>query len=170
MIGKSTTEFIPVSSFDIQTLKQAFLEGRLYIKQTTEEKTERTIREEGIQAILQYVSHIDACASEKYQPTIRQLWERILRSPELENSFFLSRYKSSRGLPNWYRVNVVMVFLLEQNVYCKDCYTAVQLHLKMEQTNKRTKYYTGMDRYLLDGKERSFLKKMQYTEPLSIRD
>ena len=65
MIGKSTTEFIPVSSFDIHTLKEAFLEGRLYIKQTTEEKTVRTNREEGIQAILQYVSHIDECTSEK---------------------------------------------------------------------------------------------------------
>ena len=63
-------------------------------------------------------------------------------------------------MPNWYKVNVVMVFLLEQNVYCKDIYTAVQLHLKMEQTNKRTKHYTGMDRYLLNGKERSILKKM----------
>lgn len=156
--------------FDVEMLWQLVCEGRLYIQPKVEQKSEQTNREEGIQAILQYVSHIDACASEKYQPTIRQLWERILRSPELENSFFLSRYKSSRGLPNWYRVNVVMVFLLEQNVYCKDCYTAVQLHLKMEQTNKRTKYYTGMDRYLLDGKERSFLKKMQYTELLSIRD
>lgn len=160
MIGKSTTAFIQVSSFDIDALKEAFLEGRLYIQQTTEEKSETSIREEGIRSILQYVSHINECVSEKYLSNIHQLWERILRSPELEDLFFLNRYKSNRGMPNWYRVNVVMVFLLEQNVYCKDCYTAVQLHLKMEQTDKRTKYYTGMDRYLLDGNERSILKKM----------
>lgn len=160
MIGKSTTEFIPVSSFDIHTLKEAFLEGRLYIKQTTEEKTETNIREEGIHSILQYVSHIDECTTEKYLSNIRQLWEQILHSPELEDLFFLNRYKNTRGQPNWYRVNVVMVFLLEQNVYCRDTYTAMELHMKMEQTDKRTKFYTGMGRYLLENKERSILKKM----------
>ena len=160
MIGKSTTAFIPVSSFDIHALKQAFQEGRLYIQQTTEEKTETTIREEGIRSILQYVSHIDECVSEKYLSNIHQLWEQILHSPELEDLFFLNRYKNTRGQPNWYRVNVVMVFLLEQNVYCRDTYTAMELHMMMEQTDKRTKFYTGMGRYLLENKERSILKKM----------
>ena len=160
MIGKSTTEFIPVSSFDIHALKQAFQEGRLYICPKAEEKSEETIREEGIHSILQYVSHIDECTSEKYLSNIRQLWEQILHSPELEDLFFLNRYKNTRGQPNWYRVNVVMAFLLEQNVYCKNTYTAMELHMKMEQTDKRTKFYTGMGRYLLENKERSILKKM----------
>jgi hypothetical protein len=91
---------------------------------------------------------------------IHQLWEQILHSPELEDLFFLNRYKNTRGQPNWYRVNVVMAFLLEQNVYCRDTYTAMELHMKMEQTDKRTKFYTGMGRYLLENKERSILKKM----------
>ena len=160
MIGKSTTEFIPVSSFDIHALKQAFQDGRLYIRPKAVEKSEETIREEGIHSILQYVSHIDECTSEKYLSNIRQLWEQILHSPELEDLFFLNRYKNTRGQPNWYRVNVVMVFLLEQNVYCRDTYTAMELHMKMEQTDKRTKFYTGMGRYLLENKERSILKKM----------
>lgn len=160
MIGKSTTEFIPVSSFDIHALRQAFQEGRLYIRPKAEEKSEETIREEGIHSILQYVSHIDECTSEKYLSNIRQLWEQILHSPELEDLFFLNRYKNTRGQPNWYRVNVVMAFLLEQNVYCKNTYTAMELHMKMEQTDKRTKFYTGMGRYLLENKERSILKKM----------
>ena len=160
MIGKSTTGFIPVSSFDIHALKQTFQEGRLYIRPKAEKKSEETIREEGIHSILQYVSHIDECTSEKYLSNIRQLWEQILHSPELEDLFFLNRYKNTRGQPNWYRVNVVMAFLLEQNVYCKNTYTAMELHMKMEQTDKRTKFYTGMGRYLLENKERSILKKM----------
>ena len=148
------------NEFDMQELMLLAKEGRLYIKQTIEEKTETTIREEGIRSILQYVSHIDECVSEKYLSNIRQLWEQILHSPELEDLFFLNRYKNTRGQPNWYRVNVVMVFLLEQNVYCRDTYTAMELHMKMEQTDKRTKFYTGMGRYLLENKERSILKKM----------
>ncbi|MBQ3609062.1 MAG: hypothetical protein IJA03_03355 [Bacteroidaceae bacterium] len=146
--------------FDVQMLWQLVCEGRLYIQPKAEQKSEQTIREEGIHAILQYVSHIDACASEKYQSTIRQLWERILRSSELGDLFFLNRYKNIRGQPNWYRVNVIMVFLWEQNVYRNDIYTAVQLHMMMEQTDKRSKYYTGMGRYQLERKERSILKKM----------
>lgn len=146
--------------FDVQILWQLVCEGRLYIREKTIEKSEETIREEGIHSILQYVSHIDECTSEKYQSTIHQLWEQILHSPELEDLFFLNRYKNTRGQPNWYRVNVVMVFLLEQNVYCRDTYTAMELHMKMEQTDKRTKFYTGMGRYLLENKERSILKKM----------
>ena len=146
--------------FDVQMLWQLVCEGRLYILPKEEEKSEEIIREKGIQAILLYVSHIDVCASEKYKPTIRQLWEQILHSPELEDLFFLNRYKNTRGQPNWYRVNVVMAFLLEQNVYCKNTYTAMELHMKMEQADKRTKFYTGMGRYLLENKERSILKKM----------
>ena len=146
--------------FDVEMLWQLVCEGRLYIQPKVEQKSEQTNREEGIQAILQYVSHIDACASEKYQPTIRQLWEQILRSSELGDLFFLNRYKSNRGLPNWYRVNVVMVFLQENKVYRNDSYTAVQLHMMMEQTDKRSKYYTGKGRYRLERKERAILKKM----------
>ena len=146
--------------FDVQILWQLVCEGRLYIREKTIEKSEETIREEGIHSILQYVSHIDECTSEKYLSNIRQLWVQILHSPELEDLFFLNRYKNTRGQPNWYRVNVVMVFLLEQNVYCRDTYTAMELHMKMEQTDKRTKFYTGMGRYLLENKERSILKKM----------
>ena len=59
MIGKSTTAFMQVSSYDIDALREAFLEGRLYIQQTTEEKSETSIREKGIHDILQYVSRID---------------------------------------------------------------------------------------------------------------
>lgn len=151
---------IDPNEFDVQELLLLAKEGRLYIKQITEEKSETNIREEGIRSILQYVSRIDECASEKYRSNIRKLWERILRSPELEDLFFLNRYKSNRGMPNWYRVNVVMAFLLEQNVYCKDIYAVMELHMKMEQTDKRTKFYTGMGRYLLENKERSILKKM----------
>ena len=66
MLKKSTAEFMLVSSFDIHLLEEAFLENRLYIKPKAEGISEETIREEGIQSILQYVSHIDESVSEKF--------------------------------------------------------------------------------------------------------
>lgn len=148
--------FYQVEDFNIDTLTQAFSEGRLYIKKTASER----LREEGIQAILQYVARIDDCASPAYRPVIGQLWEAVLRSPELGDLFFMSRYRSNRGMPNWYRVNAAVVILREKNIYKRDTYTSVQLHLMMEQSEKRNRHYTGMGRYMLNWEEISMLKKI----------
>ncbi len=156
---------VPVVDFDIDTLRKAFLEGRLYILQPA---TPSDIREESIRKILHYVSRIDACASDKYRSTIRLLWERILHSPELGELFFLSRYSTTRGQPNWYRVNAVVLALLEHGIYCQGRYTAVELHLLMEQSTRRNSHYTSMNRYLLERHHMKIL--LQYTERLRIPD
>ena len=148
---------VPVVDFDIDTLRKAFLEGRLYILQPA---TPSDIREESIRKILHYVSRIDACASRQYLTTIGQLWQELLRSPQLGDLFFLSRYSTTRGQPNWYRVNAVVLALLEHNVYRQDDYTALQLHMLMEQTTKRTNRYSGMNRYLLNRHEMAILHQM----------
>lgn len=155
---KQTEQMVPVEDFNIDTLREAFLQGRLYVQTTTVSET--YTREKSIQAIMHYVSHIDTCASASYRLSIPTLWERILRSPELGNSFFLSRYSSRRNQPNWYRVNATVATLLELNVYCKSRYTAIQLHLMMEQTTKRTNHYNGMNRYLLEHTEITILKQL----------
>ena len=161
---KQTIELVPVEDFDIDTLKEAFLQRRLYIQKV--EKSEASIREEGIQAILQYVARIHACASRAFASSIHQLWEEILHSPELGDLFFLNRYSSNRGKPNWYRVNAVMMILLENNIYNRSTYTSIRLHLMMEQSEKRNSHYTSMNRYLLERHQIKIL--MQYTERLRI--
>ena len=83
-----------------------------------------------------------------------------MRSPELGELFFMNRYNSSRGLPNWYRVNAVVATLLEKNIYKHDTYTSVQLHLIMEQSEKRNGHYMGMGRYMLNREEILVLKKI----------
>lgn len=163
---KNTPKIVLVKDFDIDLLREAFLQRRLYIQ--TKEKPEKNIREKGICAILQYVSRIDACTSPAYASSIHRLWEEILRSTELGDMFFLNRYSSNRGKPNWYRVNAVMTILLEHNIYQRDKYTAVDLHLLMEQSNQRNSHYTSMNRYLLEKHQVKIL--MQYTERLRIPD
>ena len=153
---KQNNQLVLVEDFNIDTLREAFQQGRLYIHLPEAANS----REEGIQAILQYVSRIDTCVSDACQSTIRQLWEQVLRSPELGDLFFLNRYSSNRGKPNWYRVNAIVATLLELDVYRKEDYTALQLHLMMEQVQKRNNHYNGMNRYLLDRKEMSILLQM----------
>ena len=159
---KQKNTMVRVKHFDLATLQQAFQEGRLYIQPKAPEAT----REESIQSILQYVSRIDACASPAYASTIQLLWQELLHSTELSHLFFLDRYSSNRGTPNWYRVNVVMTILLEHNIYRQDEYTAVQLHLRMEQSIKRNSHYTGMNRYELERQQIRIL--LQYTERFRI--
>ena len=86
---KMKNTIVLVEDFNIDILREAFRQGRLYIR--TEAKSAKSIREEGIQAILQYVSRIHACAYQAYAPTIHQLWEAILHSPELGDLFFRER-------------------------------------------------------------------------------
>ena len=162
---KQHEQMVPVVDFDIDTLRKAFLEGRLYILQPA---TPSDIREESIRKILHYVSRIDACASRQYLTTIGQLWQELLRSPQLGDLFFLSRYSTTRGQPNWYRVNAVVLALLEHGIYCQGRYTAVELHLLMEQSTRRNSHYTSMNRYLLERHHMKIL--LQYTERLRIPD
>ena len=161
---KTKNAMVLVEDFNIDKLREAFRQGRLYIR--TETKSATSLRKEGIQAILRYVSRIHACASQAYASSIHQLGKEILHSPELGDLFFLNRYSSNRGQPNWYRVNAVMTVLLEHNIYRQEDFTAVQLHLMMEQSDKRNSHYTSMNRYLLERHQIRML--MQYTERFRI--
>ena len=161
---KQQNQLIRVEEFHLHTLRQAFEQGRLYILQPAT----CDIREESIRSILQYVSRIDACASRQYLTTIGQLWQELLRSPQLGDLFFLRRYSTTRGQPNWYRVNAVVLALLEHGIYCQGRYTAVELHLLMEQSTRRNSHYTSMNCYLLERHHMKIL--LQYTERLRIPD
>lgn len=143
--------------FDIALLRKAAREGRLFILPT--QKSEAELREEGIRQILQYVCQIDDCASDNYRQHIQQLWQDILHS-SLADLFFFSRYSSSRGKPNWYRVTAFVCVLRESDVYRKQDFTAVDLHLRLEQTQKRNNRYTGMSRYLPEHRDIITLKRL----------
>ncbi len=62
----------------------------------------------------------------------------------------------------------MVTVLLKHNIYQRDAYTAIDLHLRMEQSVKRNSHYTSMNRYLLERHQVKIL--MQYTERLRIPD
>lgn len=147
---KSKLVQVRPSDFNVTLLKQAMYEGRLFI--ATLQTSKEEIREKGIRQILQYVSRIDVCASPECRTFIHLLWDTLLRSPELGDLFFFSRYSQNRGLPNFYRVNAICFILLEMGIYRRD-FTAVDLHLRLEQTQKRNTHYTGSSKYYPEHKE-----------------
>lgn len=145
--------------FDINILRQAALEGRLFISQEEDARSAESQRKEGIRQILTYVSRIDSCASPQHASGISKLWNCILHSEELGDLFFYQRYRSTRGEVNWYRVNVVICLLREMGVYREE-FTGVELHCRCERSAKRNAHYTGMGRYLLERSEIVTLKNL----------
>lgn len=155
----STTKFQQVESFDIDLLRQAFTEGRLFI--IPREESAGDIRERGVMSILEYVSRIDDYTTFEYRPHIRKIWSALLRDEVLGDLFFYTRYSRNRGGVNWYRVTVVVCLLREWQVYRNDL-TATDLHCILEGTKKRNGRYTGMSRYQLEGRYlRLFRQKLQ---------
>ena len=150
---------VTIDDFDINSLRQAALEGRLFISQAEGAPDAQSQRAEGIRLILNYVSRIDTCASPQYASCIRQLWNCILHSEELGELFFYQRYRSTRGEVNWYRVNAVICLLRDMGVYREE-FTGVELHCRCERSAKRNAHYTGMSRYLLERSEIVKLKNL----------
>lgn len=155
MNKKQNSNFEQVKTFDLLALQKAFEEGRLYIQPKA--KPEAELREEGIKAILSYVSRIDDCSSSIYRSHIREIWERILRDQMLNHLFFMEKGKR-RNMPNWYRVTSVVGNLRESNVYRKDDFNFMQLHLQLEGVKRKNGRYTGSTLYYLTNKELTALR------------
>lgn len=144
---KQNLSFQQVESFDLNLLRQAFDEGRLFT--TPREESTEALREKGIRTILDYVSHIDDYTSSDYRSRIRDIWSQMLHDDVLGDLFFYTRYARNRGEVNWYRVTAAVCLLHDWNVYRND-FTSTQLHCMLEGTKKRNSRYTGMSRYLFD--------------------
>lgn len=153
---KLKNNYVLVEDFDLQTLQEAFSEGRLFI--TPRQESAEALRERGIHSILEYVSRIDDCTSSTYRPHIRDIWSQMLHDEVLGDLFFYTRYARNRGEVNWYRVTVMVCLLREWNVYNSQ-YSGSDLHCILEGTNKRNGRYTGMNRYLLDGRYFGLIRK-----------
>lgn len=153
---KKNPSFQQVESFDLNLLRQAFAEGRLFI--IPREESAQELRERGIHSILNYVSRIDDCTSSDYRPHIRDIWEQTLHDETLGELFFYTRYSHNRGEVNWYRVTVMVCLLREWNVYSSQ-YSGSDLHCILEGTKKRNGRYTGMNRYLFDGRYFGLIRK-----------
>ena len=141
-------------------LLEAARQGRLFIAPAITDYSER--KAESIAQILNYVSTIHSYASLPYHSTINRLWETILNDAQLQSLFLLNRYASSRNQPNWYRVTAVVCLFREWGTYRQDV-TALQLHMLLEHSTRRTNRYNGMSRYLLDHKDAMALKRIAAT-------
>ena len=139
---------VSIEDFDIDLLRRAAREGRLFIAPEGSTTGSLTIdnRQQLVVSILTYVQPIAV-----YSSCLRvgDIWEAILHDPRLAPLFFFQRYSSSRGKVNWYRVTALVCLMRENGIYNKDI-PAQRLHCILEGTQRRTNRYTGMSRYLFE--------------------
>ena len=172
---KQNQNLVLIEDFDLEAITKAFKEGRLYMapigagsksfngsngSNLKPSETPETLRAHAIAEILTYVSRIDACTSSNYRTHIRAIWEALLVDEAFSQLFFFTRYRSTRGKINWYRVNVLICLLREHHVYQSDRFTGVDLHLRCEQATRRNTHYTCMNRYLLEHREMVMFKRL----------
>jgi len=139
-MAKQNLTQVRIEDFNIAALRKAAREGRLFIQPSTVSEEEK--QAQSLSEILLYVSRIRECADARYLSSIDEIWRLIIHEPAIMACLITSRGKR-QGLPNYYRVTSLVNFLLESGVYRKKEFTAVDLHLRLEQTTRRNGHYTG---------------------------
>ena len=101
-----------------------------------------------LESIIHYVERIDECASPAYRSCISQLWQEILCSPKIKPKLFITKGKNS-GNPNYnyYFITAIVEILLQNNVYDSKKYSLLTLCKIMENTDKKSNFYTSCQVY-----------------------
>ena len=134
---------VSLEDFDAKSLRRAAREGRLFIALPDDEPKSA---DSAINEILTHVGRIS-----EYATTLKvgDIWQAILHDADLSPLFFLTRYSSTRGQINWYRVAAVVCLLREKGIYQKDI-SGKELCRCMEGATQCPKHYSGMGPYQLD--------------------
>lgn len=129
---------VRIEDFNAAVLRRAAREGRLYIEPAVE--CEINVEEH----VLKYVTAIEANVTSPYRDIIREVWRLIVNHPQIA-----PMVRSIKPF-NKYTVTAIAIYLNNQGCYAFG--TATALHLQLEHTKKRNRYYTSGAYYEPDRK------------------
>lgn len=139
--------------FDPALLEKLTREGKVYIDLSGVINKDAYMRE-----VLDYVRAIDGYASEKWLKAIDDLWKGIVGAKCFEGCLSMKRGLQA-GHMNHYAVTNLVCRLQNLGVYRRDV-PMQTLHLTLEQTDKRNKYYCSSGNYCLTPEARTLLKEL----------
>ena len=139
--------------FDADTLRELTHEGRVYISNPLDEDKDAYKCE-----ILDYVQAINEFATEDWKGRIASLWNDIVNAACLSSALVMQKGKQT-GHMNRYVVTNIVNRMQSAGVYSKQV-TMMTLHLKLEKTSKRNKYYLSTSNYPLSYEAKKFLKQL----------
>jgi hypothetical protein len=150
---KSSLRRLTPKEFDPVLLEKLVSEGKVYIDLSKVINKDAYKRE-----VLDYVRAIDGYASEKWLKVIGDLWHDIVEAECFEDCLSMKRGLQA-GHMNHYAVTNLVCRLQNMGVYRRDV-SMLTLHLTLEQTNKRNKYYCSCGNYCLTKEARTLLKEL----------
>ena len=149
----SSLRRVTPKEFNAALLEKLTREGKVYID------LPRVINKDAYKReVLDYVRAIDGYASEKWLKVVGDLWREIVGAPCLESCLAMKKGLQAGHL-NRYAVTNLVCWLQSLGVYRRDV-PMLTLHLALEQTGKRNKYYTSCGNYCLTKEARELLRQL----------
>lgn len=139
--------------FDAELLKQLTDEGRVYINVARDTDKDAYKKE-----ILEYVASIAGFATDAWHEEVNNLWKTIVETECFRDCLTMKK-GANAGHMNRYVVTNIICRLQNMGVYNKDV-SMLTLHLSLEKTDKRNKYYQSNGNYSLNREARLLLKKL----------
>ena len=152
MTKKSFKRLSP-QEFDADLLQELTNEGCVYI-QVSQCVDKDMYKHE----VLNYVESIHDFAAEEWRDEIDSVWREIVDAACM-SEFLILKKGSESGHMNRYAVTHLVCRLQHAGVYRKDV-TMLSLHLRLEHTNQKNKYYKGCREYKLCREGRNLLKSL----------
>lgn len=139
-VKTSKLKRVALNDFDASLLRSYCRQGRLFVYVDTDDAADAYKCE-----IMEYVERIHDMASADWTDRVRPLWEAILESPCFKDCLTMKNGMQA-GHMNRYMVTNLVCRLHNKGVYCQQV-SMLALHLKMENTKEKNKYYRSSSNY-----------------------
>lgn len=152
MKGQRLQRLLP-KEFNPALLEKLVMEGRVYVDYPRGINKDAYKRE-----VLDYVRAIDKFAADSWCEAIEDLWRSIVEASCFETCLAMKKGLQAGHL-NRYAVTNLVCRLQNMGVYRRDV-PMLTLHLALEQTGKRNKYYCSCGNYCLTKEARELLRQL----------
>lgn len=139
--------------FNATLLEELTRQGRVFIAPARETDSIAYKRE-----ILDYVHSIAEYATDVWQKDIAGLWQQIVDAACFRSCLTMKNGIQA-GHMNRYTVTNIVCMMRNKGVYRADM-SMVALHLKLEKTTVKNKYFQSSGNYALDSEARALLKRL----------
>lgn len=139
--------------FDAELLKQLTDEGRVYIDVKRDNDKDAYKGE-----VLEYVASIAEFATDAWHEEVSNLWKTIVETDCFRDCLTMKKGVNA-GHMNRYAVTNIVCRLQNLGVYNKEV-SMLTLHLTLEKTDKRNKYYQSSGNYSLNREAKIILKNL----------
>ena len=139
--------------FDPVLFEKLVKQGRVFVNYPRVNNKDAYKRE-----VLEYVRAIDDFATDLWRKDIEELWAKIVGAPCFEPCLSMKNGLQAGHL-NRYTVTNLVCRMQNMGVYRSDV-PMLTLHLTLEQTDKRNKYYSSNGNYCLTKEAKALLKQL----------